>query len=121
MYNGATVVDMASRLRVDELAAYGEVEWRGSQIAGAHGGARVEHRGADYADSNDALSLPDETMVGGSCAATTNCLESGALVPTLARGYKAGGFNIGSCRARETGATSSAEVPLEPGDGYQGR
>ncbi|MGI9247036.1 MAG: TonB-dependent receptor [Steroidobacteraceae bacterium] len=77
------------------VAAYGEVEWSLAGGVALTAGLRAESRSADYTDSDGARFDPRDTMLGGQVA-----LE-GALRPdtrwyaTVARGYKAGGFNIG--------------------------
>jgi outer membrane receptor protein involved in Fe transport len=77
------------------LAAYGEAEWqpRGSMTLSA--GLRVETRSSDYHDSDGARFSPVDTMVGGHLSVTGDVGSDSAWYATLARGYKAGGFNIG--------------------------
>jgi len=63
------------------------------------GGLRVEQREAHYSDSADAETpFPKETnhMIGGNVSLTRSTGDGGHLYVTLARGYKGGGFNIGS-------------------------
>ena len=96
VYNGATVVDMASDFRSTNLALYGEVEWRMTSKTVLTAGARGEHRGAEYADTNGAAFSPDATMAGGSLSLRYEHSQTKRAYLTLSRGYKAGGFNIGS-------------------------
>jgi outer membrane receptor protein involved in Fe transport len=88
--------EFASDYRATNLAAYGEVEWRvgGSNVLAF--GARSERRSADYDDSDGARFSPDETMFGGSISLRHEFDERRTGYVTLARGYKAGGFNIGA-------------------------
>ena len=58
-------------------------------------GLRGERRGADYEDTNGAAFSPEETMFGGSLS-VRHALALGTVYSRLARGYKAGGFNIGA-------------------------
>ena len=58
-------------------------------------GARGEQRSADYQDTDGAAFSPDETMFGGSLSLRHALGERSTAYVTLARGYKAGGFNIG--------------------------
>jgi outer membrane receptor protein involved in Fe transport len=95
-YNGDTVVDLASDYRATNLAVYGEVEWRLAAQTVLAVGARAEHRDADYADTNAATFSPGETMSGGSVSLRHAVSDTRRVYATLARGYKAGGFNIGS-------------------------
>jgi iron complex outermembrane recepter protein len=91
---------MTSEYRATNLAGYGELEFRlGETVLSV--GARGERRSADYRDSDGAAFAPDETMFGGSLSLRRNLGERRSVYATLARGYKAGGFNIG------------ADVPVE--------
>jgi iron complex outermembrane recepter protein len=77
------------------VAAYGETEWRIKGGMTLSAGLRVETRSADYHDSNDAAFSPTNTMVGGHLSLTGDLGSDSRWYATLARGYKAGGFNIG--------------------------
>jgi outer membrane receptor protein involved in Fe transport len=83
-----------SDYRATNFAAYGELEWRlGNSVLAL--GARAEQRRADYQDSDAAAFSPNETMFGGSLSLRRALGEQSTAYVTLARGYKAGGFNIG--------------------------
>jgi iron complex outermembrane recepter protein len=88
--------DFASEYRATNLAAYGEIELR----LGTHNvlafGARGERRAADYDDTDGARFSPEETMLGGSLSLRREFGAHRTGYVTLARGYKAGGFNIGA-------------------------
>jgi iron complex outermembrane recepter protein len=84
-----------SDYRATNLAAYGEMEWRVGGRTVVAAGARAERRSASYRDSDGAGFSPDETMYGGSLSVRTELGERGSAYMRLARGYKAGGFNIG--------------------------
>jgi iron complex outermembrane recepter protein len=77
------------------LAAYGETEWRLLEGMTLSAGLRVETRSADYHDSDGAKFSPVNTMVGGHLSLTADIGSDSTWYATLARGYKAGGFNIG--------------------------
>ena len=77
------------------LAAYGETEWRLRERITLSAGLRVETRSADYHDSDGARFSPVNTMVGGHLSLTGDMGADSAWYATLARGFKAGGFNIG--------------------------
>ncbi len=105
---------MASDYRATNLAAYGELEWRVGAASVVSAGVRGERRGADYDDTNGAVFSPDETMFGGSLS-VRHALEGGTVYARLARGYKAGGFNIGAgvppeSRTFETETLDSMEL-----------
>jgi hypothetical protein len=87
--------DFASEYRATNLAAYGELEWRLGGRTALAAGMRAERRSADYQDSNGEAFSPDETMYGGSIT-LRHALDAGRTAYVrIARGYKAGGFNIG--------------------------
>ena len=95
-YNGSTLVDMSSDYRATNLAGYGELEFRVGAATVLSVGARGERRSADYQDSDGAAFSPDETMYGGSLGLRHAAGVGRSVYATLARGYKAGGFNIGA-------------------------
>jgi outer membrane receptor protein involved in Fe transport len=95
-YNGSTLVDMSSDYRATNLAGYGELEFRVGAATVLSVGARGERRSADYQDSDGAAFSPDETMYGGSLSLRHAAGVGRSVYATLARGYKAGGFNIGA-------------------------
>jgi iron complex outermembrane recepter protein len=76
-------------------AAYGETEWRLAGRMTLSTGLRVETRSSNYHDSNGAAFSPVNTMVGGHISLTGDIGADSTWYATLARGYKAGGFNIG--------------------------
>jgi iron complex outermembrane recepter protein len=86
----------ASDYRATNVAAYGEVEWRVAASTVLAIGARGERRDADYSDTDAARFAPDETMFGGSLSLRRAFGERRTAYVTWARGYKAGGFNIGA-------------------------
>jgi hypothetical protein len=88
--------EFASDYGATNLAAYGELEWRVSARDVLAVGARGERRSADYDDTDGAQFSPAETMFGGSLSLRHEFGERRTGYVTLARGYKAGGFNIGA-------------------------
>jgi outer membrane receptor protein involved in Fe transport len=85
-----------SEYRATNLAAYGQVEWRVAEATVLSVGLRGENRSADYRDSDGAAFSPDETMFGGSLSLRHEFGDRLRGYATFARGYKAGGFNIGA-------------------------
>jgi outer membrane receptor protein involved in Fe transport len=85
-----------SDYRATNLAAYGELEWRVGERTVLSAGARAERRNADYSDSDGARFAPGETMYGGSLTLRHELDDRRSLYARAARGYKAGGFNIGA-------------------------
>ena len=84
-----------SDYRASNLAAYGELEWRLGEATVLAAGARAERRDSEYRDSDGAAFSPEETMYGGSLTLRHWLGERRSMYARLARGYKAGGFNIG--------------------------
>jgi iron complex outermembrane receptor protein len=126
---GDADVTLTSDYRATNAAAYGELEWRLGAANVLSAGLRVEHRGADYEDSDGASFSPDETMVGGSLSLRHDFAEHRSGYVTFARGYKAGGFNIGAAvpqghrsfdaetlHSLEAGLRASSETGIVAGD-----
>ncbi len=59
-------------------------------------GLRVEEREARYDDSDGVAFDPRDRLWGGELSVTHRVAETQSLWATLARGYRAGGFNIGT-------------------------
>ncbi|MEO8020023.1 MAG: TonB-dependent receptor plug domain-containing protein [Pseudomonadota bacterium] len=107
----------ASEYRATNLAGYGQLEWRLGAANVLAVGGRIEKRSANYQDTNAAAFSPDETMFGGSVSLRHTFDEGRTGYITLARGYKAGGFNIGDSvpddrRSFDAEALHSLEVGL---------
>ena len=77
------------------LAAYGEAEWTLPHEMSLTAGMRAETRSADYSDSDGARFDPRDDMVGGQVSLQGPLGAANQWYATVARGYKAGGFNIG--------------------------
>jgi len=80
-------------------ALYASLDAALSERASLTLGLRTERRLAHYQDSADVeRPFPDErdTMYGGNLSWSLRTSEQQSLYATLARGYKGGGFNIGS-------------------------
>jgi outer membrane receptor protein involved in Fe transport len=86
----------SSEYRATNLAVYSELEWRLTDATVLSAGARIERRSADYSDTAGAAFSPDESMYGGSLELRHLVGERTHTYLKFARGYKAGGFNIGA-------------------------
>jgi iron complex outermembrane recepter protein len=84
-----------SNYSASNLAAYGELEWRLGDATVLAAGGRAERRDSDYDDSDGARFSPEETMFGGALTLRHELDDRRSVYARLARGYKAGGFNIG--------------------------
>ncbi len=96
---GAGASGLNSEYGATNLALYGSLETDLGKHTTISGGLRLEQRVADYSDSADAgTPFPRETnhMIGGDLSWSHSVGDGGHLYATLARGYKGGGFNIGS-------------------------
>jgi outer membrane receptor protein involved in Fe transport len=118
---GAGSSGLDSGYGATNLALYGSLEADWGKRTTLSGGLRLERRVADYSDSADAdTPFPRETnqLIGGDLSWSRSVGDGGHLYATLARGYKGGGFNIGSgvlSEQREFGpeALWSAETGLK--------
>jgi iron complex outermembrane receptor protein len=118
---GAGSSGLSSHYGATNIALYGSLDADVGARGTLSGGLRVEQRVADYSDSSDvATPFPRETnhMIGGNLSWTQRIGDGEHLYATLARGYKGGGFNIGSgilSEQREFGPESlwSAETGLK--------
>ena len=122
-YDGAGSSVLDSNYSATNVALYGSLEANLDARTVLSGGLRLEHREAYYADSSDVQTpFPAETnrMVGGNLSLQRSVGDAEHVYVTLARGYKGGGFNIGSgilSEQREFGPESlwSAETGLKVG------
>ncbi len=116
-FNFADSLDdsFASDYQADTLAAFGQVEralGTGTRLAV---GLRLERRRADYSDSSGLVASPAETMVGGEITLSHDLDGGSTLYASLARGLKAGGFNLGAVPADRREFSAEALWNLEVG------
>jgi outer membrane receptor protein involved in Fe transport len=96
---GAGSSGLDSQYGATNVALYGSLDADVGAKTTVSGGLRLEQRIATYSDSADVQTpFPKETnhMVGGNLSWTRSTGDGEHLYITLARGYKGGGFNIGS-------------------------
>jgi iron complex outermembrane recepter protein len=96
---GAGSSGLDSKYSATNVALYGSLEANVGARSVLSGGLRVERRVADYSDSADIQTpFPEQTnhMIGGNVSWETATGDGEHVYATLARGYKGGGFNIGS-------------------------
>jgi outer membrane receptor protein involved in Fe transport len=96
LFNGGVFDSLTSLYQSTNYAGYGEVDFGLTERTRLSVGTRVEHRHADYHDTNELAFSPSETMVGGHVSLEHTLADQRNLYVTLSRGYKAGGFNIGT-------------------------
>ena len=98
-YDGAGSSSLNSKYTATNVALYGSLDADLGARSVLSAGLRVEQRQARYADSADGQTpFPVQTnhMLGGNLSLETRVGDGEHLYATLARGYKGGGFNIGS-------------------------
>jgi outer membrane receptor protein involved in Fe transport len=118
---GAGSSGLDSQYGATNVALYGSLDADVGTRTTLSGGLRVEQRTADYSDSADVTTpFPDERnhMIGGNLSWARSTGDGEHVYATIARGYKGGGFNIGSgilSEQREFGPESlwSAETGLK--------
>ncbi len=91
--------DVDTRIRSDydalSTAAFAQVDLVLAQNYDVSVGLRAEHRSAEYYDSNGIDVDPSETMWGGHARVSRQFSQPLSGYVQIARGYKAGGFNLG--------------------------
>ncbi len=122
-YSGAGSSGLDSKYTATNVALYGSLDADLGARSVVSAGLRIERRAAHYADSADVQApFPAEInrMAGGNVSWNLRTGDAGHVYLTLARGYKGGGFNIGSqilAEQRSFGPESlwSAETGLKYG------
>ncbi|HEX7237859.1 MAG TPA: TonB-dependent receptor [Gammaproteobacteria bacterium] len=94
------------------VALFGQLAFALNDRLGFTAGLRLERRSADYSDTNLNAFSPDDDMLGGELAFDWRLAERRSAYVRLARGYKAGGFNV-SLAGVDFGAI---DVPLTTDD-----
>ncbi len=96
-YYGAGQSVLASHYQATTAAFYGSLELSVAKLGLLTLGLRIEQRTAAYADSSDAPFPQDRSQfAGGNLSWVWKPSAARQYYATLARGYKAGGFNIGA-------------------------
>jgi iron complex outermembrane recepter protein len=86
---------LQSRYVATNLAAFGQYLWDLGEATRMTFGLRGEHRGTAYRDTSGLREAPAESMAGGELTLRHEHSRALSSYVTLARGYKAGGFNLG--------------------------
>lgn len=93
-YNGSVYRDFNSSFDAQTTAVYAQTHWLVSQATDISVSLRRERREARYTDSNPLLFTPTDTMTGGDFSVRHQLNDQLTLWGSIARGYKAGGFNL---------------------------
>ena len=96
LYNADIYRALISDYQATSSALYGQVELRPAAALLLTAGLRVERRHAEYADSDGTRFAPTDNMLGGNLSLDYALRADMHAYVSLARGYKAGGFNIGA-------------------------
>jgi outer membrane receptor protein involved in Fe transport len=92
----AFVRQLDSRYRATSVALYGEASFALGAATTLSAGLRGEERDASYADSDGSAFDPRDRLWGGELTLMHRLTAQQGIWGTLARGYRAGGFNIGT-------------------------
>jgi len=87
---------LESRYRATSAALYGQVDWSLRPGTNLTVGLRAEQRDTRYDDSDGASFDPRDRLWGGELALTHRLSATQLLWASLSRGFRAGGFNIGT-------------------------
>jgi outer membrane receptor protein involved in Fe transport len=90
----ATDTTVRSDYDATNVALFGQVALAMNDRLGLTIGLRWEQRSADYSDTSSNAFSPDDDMLGGELAFDWQLSERRSAYLRLARGYKAGGFNV---------------------------
>ncbi len=96
LYNGAIFNNLESQYDANSMAIFSQINYHLSTYTTLSFGLRIEDRDASYNDSNGQNVDPNETMFGGHISLEHIHHNGNFSYLKLARGYKAGGFNIGT-------------------------
>ena len=88
--------ELTSGYRATSSALYGDTSWRASERLTLGAGLRLEQRDARYTDSDLASFSPRDRMWGGQLSAAWQLDDETRAWVSVSRGFKAGGFNIGT-------------------------
>ena len=97
IFNFAFSLDdtFASSYEAVNTALFGQLDFDIGKSSQISVGLRVEDRTTDYTDSSGMILGPGETMVGGELTLSHDISDAVTGFVSLAKGYKAGGFNLG--------------------------
>jgi iron complex outermembrane recepter protein len=96
LYNAEVFRELGSRYASTNAAAYGQGDLALGEATRLSAGVRVERRTTRYRDTDGSGFDPSDTLVGGHLSLDRQLAPGRGAYLTLARGYKAGNFNIGA-------------------------
>ncbi|NQV86592.1 MAG: TonB-dependent receptor [Woeseiaceae bacterium] len=115
-YDWADSLDdrFGSDYEANSVALFGQYDHDFSSATRFSAGLRLEHRSTDYLDTGGLSTAPSEAMWGGEIGMSHDFDALTAYV-SLAKGYKAGGFNLGAVPAGKRDFDSEAMWTIEMG------
>jgi outer membrane receptor protein involved in Fe transport len=93
-FNGDVYKNLSSQFDATSVALFAQLDTQISENNTLTSGIRFERRTARYNDSNDIDVSPNDNMWGGQLSLNHQINANLNSYVTLARGYKAGGFNL---------------------------
>jgi len=92
--DGVPYRDFSSHYQADKIAVFGQLDSHLTEKTTLTTGLRFEQRKADYSDDNALKLKPKDDMLGGQISLKHQLNKHHNLYATVARGFKAGGFNL---------------------------
>ncbi len=98
LYDFADSLDdrLGSSYEATNIALFGQLDHALSSATRLSVGLRVERRTTNYADTDGLAASPSESMAGGEITLSHEHSENLSSFIGVSRGYKAGGFNLGT-------------------------
>ncbi|MCF6317899.1 MAG: TonB-dependent receptor [Proteobacteria bacterium] len=93
-FNGFAFKNLSSKFDSTSVALFAQFDTELSNTNTLSTGVRLERRNASYQDSNGIAVSPTDNMWGGQISLNHKITDALNSYITLARGYKAGGFNL---------------------------
>ncbi len=116
LYDWADTLDdrFGSNYEASSVALFGQYDHNLMDATRLSAGFRIEHRSTDYFDTGGLTTAPSETMWGGEIGISRDFSALTAYA-SLAKGYRAGGFNLGAVPAGKRDFDSEEMWTIETG------
>lgn len=116
LYDWADTLDdrFGSNYEASNVALFGQYDHDLMEATRLSAGFRIEHRSTDYFDTGGLTTAPSETMWGGEIGISRDFSALTAYA-SLAKGYRAGGFNLGAVPAGKRDFGSEEMWTIETG------
>ncbi len=116
LYDWADTLDdrFGSEYEASSVALFGQYDHDLMEATRLSAGFRIEHRSTDYFDTGGLTTAPSETMWGGEIGISRDFSALTAYA-SLAKGYRAGGFNLGAVPAGKRDFGSEEMWTIETG------